>query len=427
MIEMASDTNRKIKQNQLGVSAAEGSIASLRQETESAANDFPLNTFVFSREDAQGGGFGSVQTAAWKVKMDYQTVEGKPVGKVSIYNPVLYSSGARIPIENASVADWNDISSIVQLPLKKGGTLVCRIKMVVNKTTDSNGEESVRKWISDANLAFLTGESSEEIPEDEEWHDIAICTFFAGTNAIMPFKQLHTGALTFTGEIVAGGGAAVNPEDFNIYITKIGDEVWLTQGQETKTTATETTYSPKRKVLRLDNIIKSMLKTSGATDDPYTMDATRSLVSRKLDWSGVGTAGSIEISPNVSTDATEDSAVLTFAERNVFITDYGNGSKPLKYTRAFVLDPDENATIYANVQSVPYLSQVGYDTPSDETMQGTVYAMHGSVNVLATSAPTPGQRTPIFYTEVQEANEGCTYGAAGGGEDTGGCSSGGDL
>jgi hypothetical protein len=177
----------------------------------------------------------------------------------------------------------------------------------------------------------------------------------------------------------------------------------------------------------LDNIIKSMLKTSGEADDPYTMDATRSLVSRKLDWSGVGAAGSIDVSPNVSADATSDSAVLTFTEQNVFVTDYGNGSKPLKYTRAFVLDPDENATLYANVQSVPYLSQVGYDIPSDETMQGTVYALHHSVNVLATSAPTHGQRTPIFYTEVQEANEGCTYGAAGGGEDAGGCSSGGDL
>ena len=421
MIEMASDTNRKIKQNQLGVSAAEGSIASLRQETESAANDFPLNTFVFSREDAQGGGFGSVQTAAWKVKIDYQTVDGKPVGKVSIYNPVLYSSGARISITNASVADWNDISDLVKLPLPDGGTLVCRIKMGITKSTDSNGEESVRKWIHDASLFFLTGESSEEEPEDEEWHDIAICTFFAGADAIMPFKQLHTGALTFTGEIVAGGGGAINPEDFNIYITKIGEEVWLTQGQESETTATETTYSPKRKVLRLDNIIKSMLKTSGATDDPYEMDATRSLVSRKYDWVGVGAAGSIEISPQVSADATKDSAVLTFTERNVFVTDHGQGAKSLKYTRAFVLDPDENAMQYASIQSIPYLTQIGYKMPADETEAGELYSLHGTLSVLATSAPVIGGQQTIFYTEVQDANDGCTYGAA----EEGGCSSGG--
>lgn len=427
MIEMASDTNRKIKQNQLGVSAAEGSIASLRQETESAANDFPLNTFVFSREDAQGGGFGSVQTAAWKVKVDYQTVEGNPVGKVSIYNPVLYSSGAQITIANASVADWNDISDLVKLPLTDGGTLVCRIKMGITKTTDSNGEESVRKWIHDASLFFLTGEASDEEPEDEEWHDIAICTFFAGADAIMPFKQLHTGALTFTGEIVAGGGGAVNPEDFNIYITKIGEEVWLTQGQEAKTTATETTYTPKRKILRLDKLLTYIQEVSSVSDDPYEADATRSLVSRKYSWNDVATKGSTNVSPEVRSDNTTDRNILAFRERNVFVTDIGQGAKSLKYTRAFLLDPDENATQYARVQSVPYLTQLGYSMPSDETESGELYSMYGTLSVLATAAPVVGGKQTIFYTEVQEANEGCTYGAAEEGGESGCCSSGGDL
>lgn len=372
MIEMASDTNRKIKQNQLGVSAAEGSIASLRQETESAANDFPLNTFVFSREDAQGGGFGSVQTAAWKVKIDYQTVEGNPVGKVSIYNPVLYSSGAQITIANASVADWNDISDLVKLPLTDGGTLVCRIKMGITKTTDSNGEESVRKWIHDASLFFLTGEASDEEPEDEEWHDIAICTFFAGADAIMPFKQLHTGALTFTGEIVAGGGGAVNPEDYNIHISNVDGEIWLTQGQDWEVVPgkTESVAMPKRKILRLDNILLASaiesIKQGG--DDGCLSIPT--LVDKPFCWSTVATFGSTDI-------------------------DLGGG--------IFWGGPYFNCTLRGYCTT--WMTSLCAEYPTSETDQGFLKGSSASGLVFTTDEPTTSVEDEVyFYTELMDTN-----------------------
>ena len=382
MIEMASDTNRKIKQNQLGVSAAEGSIASLRQETESAANDFPLNTFVFSREDAQGGGFGSVQTAAWKVKIDYQTVDGKPVGKVSIYNPVLYSSGARISITNASVADWNDISDLVKLPLPDGGTLVCRIKMGITKSTDSNGEESVRKWIHDASLFFLTGESSEEEPEDEEWHDIAICTFFAGADAIMPFKQLHTGALTFTGEIVAGGGGAqVQPEEYNIYITKIDNEIWLTQGREWKLSAdgSQSTETPKRKILRLDNIILG-LNVAEVKDESAGSQATRcTLASVRYNWEGSMPSVTGIGQENVALDATS----LT------------------------------NEVVHKTLRGydTTWMKHLCAEYPTSETDQGFLKGSNASGLFFSTEEPTSSTEDEVyFYTELMDTNvAGATY------------------
>lgn len=378
MIEMASDTNRKIKQNQLGVSAAEGSIASLRQETESAANDFPLNTFVFSREDAQGGVFGSVQTAAWKVKIDYQTVDGNPVGKVSIYNPVLYSSGVRVTVANASVADWNDISDLVKLPLTDGGTLVCRIKMAITKTTDSNGEESVRKWIHDASLFFLTGESSEEEPEDEEWHDIAICTFFAGANAIMPFKQLHTGALTFTGEIVAGGGgAAVNPEDFNIYITKIGEEIWLTQGQKTTTTTSGTTYEPIRKVLRLDDLLYKAV-ISNFTDPGCSKEFCAVAA---LPMCFGDSLGKVDGQGQVNVDV------------------FGDTWKPAE------------ACILLRGYETSWMKHLCAEYPTSETDQGFLKGSSASGLFFSTEEPTSATEGEIyFYTELMDTNvAGATY------------------
>lgn len=266
---MAEDPNVKTKQNSVNVAAIQQSVARIEND---AVFDDGFNAAAKPTNNSTGAVFSAPITgASWQVRTSYDVLNGTPSGRFEIYGPRVYSNGKFVTIGNCGSNGWLSLDNIVTAKPASSGTLAARFVLAVTKTKNEDETESVTKKLSSCNIVFREdGEQTPAATESTETVDMDIC--YINTSAIKPINQIHTGVLTFSGEVSAGGsGASIGTAAFCVGVYKFGDQIWLAQGKPIKGADGE--FSTPTKILRIDNIgesvgigaTKESLATSGST------------------------------------------------------------------------------------------------------------------------------------------------------------------
>lgn len=265
---MAEDPNVKTKQNSVNVAAIQQSVARIEND---AVFDDGFNAAAKPTNNSMGAVFSAPITgASWQVRTSYETLNGITTGRFEIYSPRVYSNGKFVTIGNCGSDGWLSLDNIVTAKPASSGTLAARFVLAVTKTENADGAESVTKKLSSCNIVFREdGEQTPAATESTETVDMDIC--YINTSSIKPINQIHTGVLTFSGEVSAGGGGtSIDTDAFCVGVYKFGDQIWLAQGKPR--TIGGVPISPTR-ILRVDNIgesvgigaTKESLATSGST------------------------------------------------------------------------------------------------------------------------------------------------------------------
>ena len=219
---------------------------------------------------------------------------------------------------------------------------------------------------------FEESNKEPETPADGvEVEDVLIATLHA--SGWQRITQYHTGAI-FLGGGSGGGGTAVNPEDFNIYITKIGEEVWLTQGQKKTTTTSGTTYEPIRKVLRLDDLLYKAVISNFT--DPGCSKEFCAVAALPMCF---GSLGKIDKQGQVNVDV------------------YGATWKPAA------------ADILLRGYETTWMKTLCAAYPESDTDQGFLEGMSSSGLFFSNEEPKDGGSEVYFYTELLDTNAARTY------------------
>ena len=367
---MAATKEDRDKQASVGVQVtehrvtiAEGRIANLEEdEPTTVSPQMPGRSPMIEGE-------GQVPMA-WQIRVVQVSAQGdKPVGaKFEIYSPEAYNNGKKLTSMDWGTGGW---ITLHEEQITQDMNVVARFTYKV----EGEGEEKTRTLTWYATVVEAFNKTPETPADGVEVEDVLIATLHA--SGWQRITQYHTGAI-FLGGGSGGGGAAVNPEDFNIYITKIGEEFWLTQGQEKKTTATGVTYTPKRRIMRLDNVLLGLCVAH--VDNPSAGSSAKQpvLVTKPYDWSNI--AFMVE---GMGYDAVSINNA-NFADTIVHQTLRGY------------------ETTWMNAFCVSY--------PDDDTDQGSVMGASSTGMFFSTEEPSRSADDVYFYTELMDTNiAGSTY------------------
>ena len=361
---MAATKEDRNKQASVGVQVvehrvtlAEGRIANLEEdEPTTVSPQMPGRSPMIEGE-------GQVPMA-WQIRVVQVPAQGdKPVGaKFEIYSPEAYNNGKKLTSMDWGTGGW---ITLHEEQITQDMNVVARFTYKV----EGEGEEKTRTLTWYATVVEASNKAPETPADGVEVEDVLIATLHA--SGWQRITQYHTGAI-YLGSGGGGGGAQVNPEDYNIHISNVDGEIWLTQGQDWKVVpgGSESVATPKRKILRLDNILlaSAIESIKQGSDDGCLSIPT--LVDKPFCWSTVTAFGSTDI-------------------------DLGGG--------IFWDGPYFNCTLKGYCTT--WMKHLCAEYPTSETDQGFLKGSSASGLVFTTDEPTTSAEDEVyFYTELMDTN-----------------------
>lgn len=341
------------------VSNLEGRVAWLEQDAPEPMPMLPKHTERVEQQDVVIPQSWQVRALDTTDRSDENNVVYK--AEFQIYNPVLFFGGVPKKIAGFGTG-WTKLYD--ETPLSASRDVVARVTYKV----DAEGERSFKE----AEIVVKgVGEQTPNAEEGEAIDDIEIATLHSsGWDAITQ----HQAGPIYLGGGSGGGGTAVNPEDFNIYITKIGEEVWLTQGQKTTTTTSGTTYEPIRKVLRLDDLLYKAVISNFT--DPNCSKEFCAVAALPMCF---GSLGRVDKQGQVNVDVS--GATWKPAAADILLRGY--------------------ETTWMKTLCAAY--------PESDTDQGFLEGMSASGLFFSNDEPKDGGSEVYFYTELLDTNAARTY------------------
>lgn len=389
---MYDSTQFKFKKEADAGFVTDAKLSSLREETESAENDFPIgysqrtSAVPFTPDSTDS------MAHAWKVSV-YSNDDGT-LPYLTVYKPILIIDGITYECpDNAmngategfySLGAAFDKSGGEGALKEKGGILYCRL--IYDVSSEEVDGETVKSYTFNSSLLIFAPDEHEKAPDDEKWIDIPICEL-SHDNARM-IRQIQAGAIIYNiGG--GGGGSAAAIEDPRVYVTKIGNEIWLTQGEEVEEqeiegcTETKKVYKPLHKILRLDSILwqTAMVDMTGECGNYCA------LITSRFDW---------------------DSCTLLSGSQGKGQTDvYIDGST------AYNKSPTGGDGELLRGYGVTWQNPLCVKYPTDDTQQGCVAGAATCGLLFSNAEPAITAETVYFYTELADVNAaGSTYSTA---------------
>lgn len=344
------------------VSNLEARVAFLEQDAPEPMPVLPKQAERVEQQDV-------IVPQSWQVRAFDTTDRTNPANPVykaefQIYNPVLFFGGEPQEIDFFGGGGW--ITLNIGTPLSSSHDVVARVTYKV----DAEGERSFEKAEI---VAKKTDEQKPEAEAGKAIDDIEIATLHSsGWSAI---TQHQTGPIYLGG---GGGGGTANLDSseyqIHIYVDEKG-EAWLTQGViVSKDSSGAETKAPKRKILRLDNVLFTPYIGEVAEGDSCFCQMA------ELKWSW----GCLK--------STQGESLLD----TVNIPSYGRDYSCMHYPTL------REYTAYTSHLCVSY--------PQTDTDMGYVGGKDSSIAYFATKAPvSDGEEKIYFYTEIAIINETAVY------------------